>query len=313
MAGSSKSRLALLKALGRLPHRYAWLRLLSQTFSLAVLVLVPLTGLTQVDFWGGNHRLLFKAAPLKHAIGGVVIGIGAMYVVTFLSNVLAGRLFCGWGCPVGQVSRFGDLTSTPGLRGWKRWAIHAAGATYSALFVIAVLAWWTDPRVLLFGNAQALAISWGLVVVGVAGAYAHGRWWRWDFCKSVCPIGLYYTFVSPAKYFGVHFRNEHETCIECNACDRVCPVDLTPRDLVRPVNDRVGVAISNAPGHNHCLECGDCIRACEMMVDMKGLSPPPLKLFWYQGDQRGIDRPAESDSDGAELHPAHADRNADAT
>ncbi len=290
MSAHTKVRLNLLKATGTRPHRYWWLRLLSQTVSLGVLVFVPLTGLAQVDFWGGHHRLLFQPAPLKHAIGGVVLGIGAMYVVTFLSNVLAGRLFCGWGCPVGQVSRFGDLTSVPGLRGWKLWRTHLQGALFSALFVISVLSWWTDPRVLIAGDAKALALSWGLVAFGVLGAYIHGRWWRWEFCKTACPIGLYYTFMSPAKYYGIHFRNEHQTCIECDACDHICPVELTPRDLLAPASPRGGVNIADAPGRNHCLECGDCIRACEFMVEKKGKSPAPLKLWWYRGSQTGTER-----------------------
>jgi len=279
-------RLKLFKALEQKPHRYDKLRLLSQTVSLAILVAVPLSGLAQVDFWNGNHRLLFKDAPFKHALGGVIIGIAAMYVVTFLSNVAAGRLFCGWGCPVGQVSRFGDAATLPGLKRMQRISKHVQGALFSGLFVLSMLAWWVDLRVLYLGSPKALTIAWGLVALGVLGAYLHGRWWRWNFCKSVCPIGLYYSFVSPAKYFGVHFRNQHETCIECDACDNVCPVDLTPRDLTTPVNDRVGIVVDSAPGRNHCLECGDCIRACEFMVEKKGLSPIPLKLSWYSQPQR---------------------------
>jgi polyferredoxin len=133
----------------------------------------------------------------------------------------------------------------------------------------------------------------------VWGAPAHGRWWRWEFCKSACPIGLYYTFVSSAKYYGVHFRNEHDTCIECNACDHVCPVNLTPRDLLSPVTDRQGLAVADAPGRNHCLECGDCIRACEYMVELKGKSPVPLKLSWYTGSQRGLVVEPEHAADAA--------------
>ena len=63
----------------------------------------------------------------------------------------------------------------------------------------------------------------------------HGRYWQWNFCKSACPIGLYYTFMAPATWYGIYFRNSEETCIECNACDNVCPVDLAPRELMNPV------------------------------------------------------------------------------
>jgi polyferredoxin len=298
-------RLKVLKAVRTQRHRYVSLRFVSMAISLLLLSVVPLIGLARVDFWGGEHRLLFQPAPFKHGLAGVIIGIGAMYVVTFLSNVAAGRMFCGWGCPVGQVSRFGEAVDTPGLKGWPLWRVHMEGAAFSAAFVVSVLAWWVDLRVLVLGSPRAMAIAWGLVAFGVAGAYVHGRFWRWEFCKTACPIGLYYTFMSPAKWYGVHFRNQQETCIECDACDRVCPVSLTPRDLLQPIPARGGLSLTDAPGRNHCLECGDCIRACEFMVSKKGKHPAPLLLGYYAGPQSiaSADAPAPADTS-----PAPADQ-----
>lgn len=279
-------RLKVLKAVRMVPHRYARLRAASMSISLGVLVAVPLSGLARVDLWGGRHCLLFRPAPFKHALGGVIVGIAAMYVVTFLSNVVAGRMFCGWGCPVGQVSRLGETVATPGFKWKPRLLANLQGAAFSGLFVLAVMAWWIDLRVLWAGSPGALAGSWLALCIGVGGAFAHARWWRWEFCKRVCPIGLYYTFVAPAKWYGVFFRNQQDSCIECNACDNVCPVNLTPRDLLRPIPARGGVSIHDAPGRNHCLECGDCIQACERMIALKGAGPVPLLLGYHAGPQR---------------------------
>ena len=290
-------RLKVLKAVGRRVHRYDRLRVISQSFSLLVLVAVPLLGIARVDFWRGHHYLLMRPAPLKHALAGVILGIGAMYVLTFLSNVVAGRLFCGWGCPVGQVSRFGEHVDTPGLKGKARLRANLEGALYSAVFVIAVLCWWVDWRMLLFGSPGELAIAWGLVAIGTAGAFAHGRWWRWEFCKQVCPIGLYYTFMAPAKYFGIHFRNQQATCIECDACDHICPVQLKPRELEPAMPMRGGLSIADASGFNHCLECGDCIRACEEMIRLRGHDPVPLRMGYFSGPQRvDVEQPSETPS-----------------
>lgn len=296
MSKTANIRLKVLKAVAGRSHRYDRWRLLSQSFSLAVLAVVPLSGLAQVDFWGGNHYLLFERAPLRHALAGVITGIAAMYVVTFLSNVVAGRLFCGWGCPVAQVCRFGEaLQSNRG----KKSAAYAPGAAYSAAFVLSVLAWWVDPRMLIFGSQKSLLIGWGLFAIGVGGAYLHGRWWRWEFCKSACPIGVYYSFVKPAKYFGIHFHNAEQTCIECDACDKICPVDLLPRNLMAAVTDRRGVSLLEAPGFNHCIECGDCVRACERMIELKTpqVFPEgvPLRLGYFQGPQR-VDPAGEADA-----------------
>ncbi len=300
---AKKTRLKILKAIRRSPHDYDRYRALGMTVSLAILFWVPLSGLARVDLWGGRHALLFEAAPFKHGLAGVIVGIGTMYVVTFLVNVVGGRLFCGWGCPVGQLSRFGEAVDSPGLKGRQRWRPRVEGALFSAALVASFMAWWVDLRVLVLGSPTALAVSWGVLAAGVAAAYAHGRWWRWEFCKSACPIGLYYSFVSPARWYGVHFRNHESTCIECNACDNVCPVDLAPRDLMAPAGTRPGLSIADAPGRNHCLECGDCVRACEWMIERKGEGPVPLLLGFFSGPQRLEELPESLHEEPTETVP----------
>lgn len=294
MGKTPAKRHKVMQMLQRRRHRYVPLRVLSQTFSLGVLAAVPLCGLARVDFWGGDHQLLMRPAGFKPALAGVIVGIAAMYVVTFLSNVVAGRMFCGWGCPVAQVCRLGEAIDAPRMRLLQRLRLHVEAAAFSLLLVVSVLAWWVDLRVLLLGSTAALLITWSLVLIGVAGAYLHGRWWRWGFCKSACPIGLYYSFVAPAQYFGVHFRNRQQTCIDCNACDNICPVDLDPRRLALPVVDRQGVSLPDAPGFNHCLECGDCVRACERMIEVSRPNDfpqaVPLRLGYFKGPQSDEDQ-----------------------
>ena len=279
-------RLKLLRALGRLPHRFQLRRGLGMALTLGILVGVPLSGLTRIDLWRGEHRLLFEPASFRHGLAGVILGIGALYVATFLVNVVGGRLFCGWGCPVGQLSRFGEAVDVPGQKPRERLRAQLVGAGFSAVLVLATMAWWVDLRVLIAGTPKELAIAWGVLLVSVATTWAHGRYWRWDFCMSACPIGLYYSFVSPAKWFGVHFRNQQNTCIDCNACDNVCPVHLNPRDLMASTGPRPGLSISSAPGRNHCLECGDCVVACEWMIDRAGKGPVPLEIGFFSGLQR---------------------------
>ena len=195
---------------------------------------------------------------------------------------------------MGQVSRFGEAVprmvrasgATPGLKTGGRRRAAFEGALFNLALVTSIMAWWVDLRVLWRGAPVALAWSWGVLLAGVALAYVHGRFWRWSFCISTCPIGLYYSFVSPAKWFGVHFRNASGSCIECNACDNVCPVDLKPRQLMEPAPPRSGLALVAAPGRNHCLECGDCVRACEWMIEKKGEGEVPLLMGFFDGPQR---------------------------
>ena len=283
-------RLRFLRLLDKRPHRYDILRFISQAMTLGVLVLVPMSGLSQVDFWGGNHYLFFERADFKIALAGVIVGIIAMYVVTFLLNVVAGRIFCGWGCPVAQVSRFGEQLDQIKVSGGVMLWNYIEGALFSGVMVVSVLAWWVDLRMLIFGDLNALLVGWGLVLVGVTGAMLHGRYWRWEFCKQVCPVGLYYSIIAPASYFGIHFRNLQDSCIECDGCDHVCPVGLKPRELGLAIEDERGFSANAAPGFNHCLQCGDCIQACDVMIEK--VTPEnypekvPLKMGYFKGDQR---------------------------
>mgnify|MGYP002624077093 CR=1 FL=1 len=305
---SLKPRIKLRRVLSSRSHRYTLIRAASQSLSIALLLFVPFSGLARVDAWQGQHWLLGRPAAFKPALAGVIVGIAALYVVTFLSNVIAGRLFCGWGCPVGQVSRFGDEVDLPGSGQFRRMAARIKGALFSGVFVVAMMAWWVDLRILISGDAMAMSIAWILLVIGAAGAFAHGKWWRWEFCNRACPIGLYYSFVAPARYFGIHYRNAQQTCLDCDACDHVCPVDLKPRDLMAAASDRGGIAITGAPGHNHCLECGDCIQACEWMIDKRGSAPVPLKLGWFTGPQRIEPRdPIEGDAGTIESNQTDGD------
>jgi ferredoxin-type protein NapH len=280
-----KIRLKLLAKLKNQAHRYDRWRVLGHTVSLGIIWAVPLSGLARIDLWNGGHSLLFKPASFEHGLAGVVLGIAALYVVTFLSNVVAGRLFCGWGCPVGQISRFGEDTDrAKGNRA--KFVTHLRGAAYSAAFVVGMMAWWVDLRVLGSGQLLPTALVTGLAALGVGLALLHAKVWRWGFCRSACPIGIYYTFVSAAKWYGVNFQNADSSCVECNLCDQVCPVELAPRDLMRPIPARAGISIDDAPGRNHCLECGDCVRACEWMIERRHQGAVPLKLGFYSGEQR---------------------------
>ncbi|MAE66438.1 MAG: hypothetical protein CMJ18_19390 [Phycisphaeraceae bacterium] len=295
-------RLRLLATFQKVRHRYDLWRAICQAISIGILAAVPLTGLIQFDAWRGDHRLLFERVEVKPAIGGVLVGIVSLYVIVFLTNFAAGRIFCGWGCPVAQINRFGERAQREKSR-WRMAGTLVVATVFNAALILSMFAWFVDLRVLWVGTSATLT-AWSIVLAGLVSAYGHGRWWRWGFCKSACPIGLYYSIVSPAHWYGVHFRNESESCIECNACDRVCPVDLAPRDLMAPVEGQ-GLGASDAPGRNHCIECGDCVRACEWMMNAAGAEPVPLHLGYFRGPQCVVPEPSTPEPVGDQVDPAN--------
>lgn len=252
--------------LGR-AHRYRWYRAVTMTVTLAVLLAVPLLGVARMDLWSGTHVVLGKPVALGRGLVGIGLAIGAFYVVTFAINVPAGRMFCGFGCPVGQLSRFADaIDAFPKdprrrRRGW----VELVG--FALVLALAVSLWWiAAPALVARPGAAAVWAS-----IGTVAAYAvfHGRRFRWGFCRKLCPIGLYYSVVQAEPLVGIDY-DPAATCIECDGCDGICPVELAPRDLAAPIPSPGGLAFAGFPGTNHCLHCGACIEICEHLTRKAG-------------------------------------------
>ncbi len=230
----------------------------------AVLVAVPASGLLRVDLVGGAHRALGRPTDGATAVVSLAVAAAAFYVVTFALNLVLGRVFCGWGCPVGEAARLAGEAGAP-------WSV-----AYALAFAGALVGWLVAPRSLAAapaGTVAAVAAAW---LAGAALVWLHGRFWGWSFCRRACPIGLYYSTVQTARAFGVQL--DRARCVDCDACARACPVALDPRDLAKPIHGIGGLALDGMPGSHHCLTCGDCVRACERVLEKRAPGPPALRL-----------------------------------
>jgi polyferredoxin len=269
-------RLRLRHKLVSMRHRFARRRLLTLSGSLLLLAAPPLLGLARVDLYSGAHRVLGLPATLPRALGAVCVGFGALVTVTFAFNLVGGRLFCGWGCPVGQISRFGEAVEMARDRRGERLRALVQGGLFSAALAFALMLWWVHPAAFVSSSPQVLAGTYGALTALVALSFWHGHVWRWGFCRKTCPIGLYYSVVSPSASYGIVFEPQMQTCIDCDACSRVCPVHLNPRELAASVTDIGGLALSGLPADNHCLRCGDCASACEFVLRQHPRQEVPL-------------------------------------
>lgn len=264
--------------------------------SLLVLLVVPALGLARVDLWDGRHLLLGERVGALVALRGVVIAIASLWGLTFLTNMIVGRFFCGWGCPVGYVSRLGEGVDRSQRRRLRWLAGHAAGAGFVGVFVAALMSWWVDPHVLLEGGARARSIVIGLWLLLCLGGFLHAFAWRFGFCRAACPIGLYYRYVTSKTPLGIVFSEQPSPCIECGACVKICPVDLDPRRL----GDELPAADAAAPegggdrvgdepvyGDAECIRCGDCVEACRMIFTVRPAETPPLRFGRVGRSERG--------------------------
>ncbi len=85
----------------------------------------------------------------------------------------------------------------------------------------------------------------GLAILGVslAGSMLYDRF----FCKYLCPMGATLGLISKLSLFKV--RRAEATCIDCKACDKACPVNITVSE----------VAVVDSP---ECINCNECVAAC---------------------------------------------------
>ena len=274
-------RLRLLRVLHAQPHRYPRIRWITQSVTFLVLYGIPLLGLARFDLWGGRHLAARRPVGPVYGMGAVFVGILSFYLVTFVLNALMGRVFCGFGCPIGQASRLGDDVEAAVKSRKDRRAIQGRAVAFAVALASAIALWFVSPRVFVAGSPRAVAATLAGVAALSAAVYLHGRYWRWRFCEGFCPIGIYYSAVQTGHGFGIHFDAAMHTCKECDSCQLVCPVGLDPRDLMRPKNDIGGIAIDGFAGQNHCLTCGECVRACEHQFRKEGRALVPLRLVSF--------------------------------
>lgn len=64
------------------------------------------------------------------------------------------------------------------------------------------------------------------------------------FCKYGCPLGAMLGLFNPISLYHL---NVNDKCIECNACTRVCPMQLEPY---------------KTPNDPECIRCHACVHVC---------------------------------------------------
>ncbi|BBB90177.1 MAG TPA: 4Fe-4S binding protein [Methylomusa anaerophila] len=228
----------------------------------------PLAGFTEWLLWISrlDPLLLFAYSGASHAIPHWVW----LPVAVLLITALAGRIYCGWICPVG-----GLLGLLPNLtRYFPRRGVRAGLAGRGILNFLAKLKYWwlllvvallfAGNSILLIFTPSALLsheimrlyfqqIPWLLFAALGLGLVFFPRFW----CVYVCPSGILMAAVAcirPAKL------RIAAGCVDCGLCHNVCPV-------------KTGKEKQGAAG-GECLVCAACWSVCPVSaVTWKQISP----------------------------------------
>jgi ferredoxin-type protein NapH len=211
------------------------------------------------------QSLLAGHALAAPAIGGAVV-LALFYAVT------AGRLYCGWICPVNLVTdAAAGLRRALGLR-----RHHAPLRTDRRLRQVVLL-------LVLVGSAATGTIVWEVVnpITWASRAVSFGLWpgaavalgavfvldllvLERGWCAHLCPVGAAYGWLGRfSARLGVRAARA-EACTRCGDCFAVCPEPQVIAPVLRPGD--VARVIADAD----CLRCGRCIDRCDEDVFVIG-------------------------------------------
>ena len=193
------------------------------------------------------------------------------YITGFfiLLGVLLGRFICGFLCPFGW---FQDLLhKIPGkkLSTAKLKPLRYLKYVILVVFVILLPAFVTnslgmgDPFFCKYICPQGVlegAIPLSLANSGIRAALGHLFTFNFTilalfiilsilfyrpFCKWICPLGAIYSLFNKVSFLKIQV--DHEKCVGCQKCSRVCKMDVN---------------VVDTPNHPECIRCGECMKAC---------------------------------------------------
>ena len=198
--------------------------------------------------------LPLRLDPLVWLLGSVAARQAAPHALFMLALLLAtallGRVFCGWGCPLGTaIDAAGPLRRRRPVRPWPGLKLWVLAALIAAAAAGANFAGWLDPLVLASravylafapaGGWPPVVLAWAVVLAAVALAALAPRFW----CRALCPLGA---VLSLAARWTPYRRHIGGSCVECGHCEPVCPTGQSTG--------------GHSPGE--CLGCRRCQAAC---------------------------------------------------
>jgi len=184
--------------------------------------------------------------------------------VLSLIGVTVGRLACGWACPFGWLQELmHGLGARLSLKPWKMsgrwsWLRYAFLIILAVLIPILTLEPWFSKLCpvgtlqggipLILSNAELRGQAGALFLVKLCILVAFLVWMmrtKRPFCRFVCPLGAIWSPFNRLSTLRLVVDEAH--CTQCEACRRVCPVDI---------------AIYENAASTQCIRCMECIKAC---------------------------------------------------
>jgi len=245
-----------------------------QIATLAILILIPLTGLFRIDTIDGAFVVLGREIWFSDMF--IVLGFWifvASALVMFYS--LMGAVFCGWMCPQNTLSEWAN-SITQRLLGRNARIMDMTG---DDVIIALRRSSWLNKAVLflvLLGISMVVAllpmlyfyppsVIWSFVTFTEDGQLAGSQHWIYAVCVAVVFLDVALIRHLLCRYMCIYRVWQHmfktrdtlriqydaqrsDDCTHCNYCADNCFVDIDPR---------------NTETFDSCVSCGECIVACD--------------------------------------------------
>jgi ferredoxin-type protein NapH len=192
-------------------------------------------------------------APLgfQEALAGVGNGVytpllflAVMLTLFIVIALIAGRVFCGYLCPIGATQEVAHLAPVPKEKTAKaqryftifRWAFLVVLVVAAVFFSTALLQFF---GVRQFFTLQVATVSFFVFLGIIAVATVIYR----PFCRLFCPIGAILALASSRARMKLRRTKE---CINCGKCDVICPTGEAGKTATKA----------------ECYLCGRCLEVC---------------------------------------------------
>ncbi|MDX8548974.1 4Fe-4S binding protein [Methanospirillum hungatei] len=209
---------------------------------------------------------IFYISPIVLMMGaseGIVTGSLILYILLFFIALFAGRIWCGWLCPMGAWQEFwSPVIKKPVTAGWRD--LIKYGITM--LLLIAIIASFIAASSMkgidfFYGTVGGISVS-SLEVLQIVVmifisilviAFITGKR---GFCHVICPIaGIMVAgrlLANRAGWSALRLSVQSDACTSCRTCQKECPMGLAVTDMVR----------NNQMENPDCILCARCADTC---------------------------------------------------
>lgn len=206
------------------------------------------------------YALLFAGTLIKKIYSGTMV----LLLLTVILALFFRRSFCGLLCPFGALQEgfayLGKKIFNKRFIMPDKLDLPLRYLKYAILLLTVGMAWfygqlWMSPYDPYTAYAHITAFSESikedplaiigfiLLAVTIFGSMLYDRF----FCKYLCPAGAFYGVIG--KFSPTRIERNDSLCVNCNACTRVCPVNIQV-DKALQVSDV------------ECISCNKCVLAC---------------------------------------------------